>query len=86
MGVVHNTETHCVRHNQLGPQGEWRNGALTIQAVAVDGNGENDFSLDTNLSNGGVQGGATSGLLWEANIFWHWHERSCYGSTGWYRP
>jgi hypothetical protein len=85
-GGLINTETRCVRHNTPGLNGEWRNGALTIQAVSVDVNGTNQFTTDQSYSNGGVQGVATSGLLWEANIFWHWEERSCYSDSDWFIP
>ncbi len=58
-GGVHNTETSCVRDNDPGAYGEWRNGALTLQAVAVDSAGNDDFTTDTSYSSGGVQGVAT---------------------------
>ena len=80
LGGLHNTKTGCVRDNDPGAQDE-RNGALTIQAVAVDSTGADDFTVDATYSNGGVQGVATSGLLWEATIFWHW-SGDCYGSSG----
>ena len=85
-GGVHNTETSCVRDNDPGAYGEWRNGALTLQAVAVDSAGNDDFTTDTSYSSGGVQGVATSGLLWEATIFWHWDGDACYGESDWYLP
>jgi hypothetical protein len=66
------TNTGDVRKNEPGLNGEWRNGALTIQAVAVDPAGSDVFTTDPSLSAGGVQGVATSGLLWESTIFWHW--------------
>jgi len=46
LGGVHNTETRCVRDNEAGSEEEWRNGALTIQAVAVNDLGEDNFSTD----------------------------------------
>ncbi len=85
-GGVLNTETGCVRDNEPGLYGEWRNGALTIQVVAVDSTGADDFTTDTSYSSGGVQGVATSGLLWETTVFWHWDGGSCYGESSWYRP
>ena len=85
-GGVINTETKCVRDNDPGTYGEWRNGALTLQAVAVDSSGNDDFTTDTSYSSGGVQGVATSGLLWEATVFWHWDEKACYGESDWYLP
>ena len=82
-GGLINTETRCVRDNDPGQHGEWRNGALTIQAVAVDEQGVDQFTTDLSYSNGGVQGVATSGLLWEATVFWHWDGDKCYGDDGW---
>ena len=82
LGGLHNTETGCVRDNDPGAAGEWRNGALTIQAVAVDSDG----TTSTAASAGGVQGAATSGLLWESTVFWHWNGRECYGESDWYAP
>ena len=81
-GDIHPTETTCVRENWLGPNDEWRNGVLTIQAVAVDEQGNDAFSTDPSLSNGGVQGVATDGLLWELTLFWHW-SGPCYHDDGW---
>ena len=75
-----------MKSNDPGAHGEWRNGALTIQAVAVDASGADTFTTDTSISAGGVQGGATSGLLWESTVFWHWNGHACYGDTDWYRP
>jgi len=84
-GGLHNTETRCVRDNDPGASGEWRNGALTLQAVAVDTSGADAFSTDTSVSGGGVQGVATSGLLWETTLFWHW-SGACYGTSSWTAP
>ena len=82
-GDLHNTETGCVKANDPGANGEWRNGALTIQAVAVNSDGTDDFTTSTSLSAGGVHGVATDGLLWELTVFWHW-SGDCYGTSGWY--
>ncbi len=78
------TNTGDVRANTEGPNGEWRNGALTIQAVAVDDDGNDDFTTDLDKSAGGVQGVATpaTGLLWEATFFWHWDGPS-YHESDW---
>ena len=84
-GDLINTATSCVRANAPGANGEWRNGALTLQAVAVDSTGTDAFSTSTALSAGGVQGVATSGLLWETTVFYHW-SNVCYGATGWTTP
>ncbi|MCB1204119.1 MAG: type II secretion system protein [Verrucomicrobiae bacterium] len=65
------TVTGEVKANTLGKANEWRNGALTIQAVSINSDGSDGFTTDTALSNGD-QGAARSGLLWEAALFWHW--------------
>ncbi len=80
---LHPTQTKNVKENFVGRHGEWRNGALTIQAVEVNADGTDNFTTNQSYSNGGVQGVATSGLLWEATIFWHW-EGPAYHETGWY--
>lgn len=54
------TATSCVRANDPGKNGEYRNGALTIQALNAS-----NFSIDQ------ATGAASSGLLWEATVFWH---------------
>jgi hypothetical protein len=71
-GGLAGTEPTCVSRNDVGPGGEWRNGALVVQAIRAD-------QLQTNvaLSAGGVQGAATAGLLWEGIVFWHWPQGSC---------
>ncbi|MDB2426098.1 hypothetical protein N9W41_00985 [bacterium] len=61
------TETKCVRANDAGKLGEYRNGALTIQVVdAANFDGLNPDTLS-----------ASSGLLWEATLFWH-KDGKCY--------
>ena len=59
------TATGCVRSNDPGKIGEYRSGALTIQA------------LDTNYQLDPKTGAASQGLLWEATVFWHW-DGGCY--------
>lgn len=73
-GVIPTT-TGDVVSNILGKGNEWRNGSLTIQAVAVNSDGSDDFSTEAGLSSGG-HGAARSGLLWEAALFWHWDGES----------
>jgi hypothetical protein len=68
-GGLVGTETTCVRRNDPGPAGEWRNGALVIQAIRAD-----QLQTDPSASAGGVHGVATAGLLWEGVLFWHWPE------------
>lgn len=79
------TNTGDVRSNTLGKNGEWRNGALTLQAVAVNSNGSPAFTLNDKLSNGS-HGAAASGLLWEAATFWHWSGESYNSSKNTYKP
>jgi len=51
-----------VKVNKPGPNGEYRNGALTLQAVEVE-----DFALEP------VTGSSASKskILWETSLFWH---------------
>ena len=65
------TVTGAVRSNTPGRNGEWRNGALTVQVVKVNADGSDAFTVNTSFSGGGFQGVATSGLLWETTYFWH---------------
>ena len=77
-GGLIGTVTGAVRSNTTGLLGEWRNGALTVQLVKVNTDGSPAFTTSTSISNGGVQGVATSGLLWETTFFWH-HNAPAYG-------
>lgn len=79
------TNTGDVRDNTPGKEGEWRNGAFTLQAVAVNPDGTDAFTLDRGLSNGG-EGAASSGLLWEGILFWHWKGDSYHESGNNYEP
>ena len=79
------TNTGDVKSNVPGKNGEWRNGSLTLQAVEVHANGRDDFSTDSGMSAGG-HGAATSGLLWEAALFWHWEGDSYHESKNGYVP
>lgn len=72
--------------NEPGKNNEWRNGALTFQAVSVSDSGVDRFGTTTSLSNGGVHGVATSGLLWEGMLYWHWDGKSYDDSKNQYRP
>lgn len=83
-GGVLPTNTGDVRGNVPGKLGEWRNGALTLQAIAVDENGQLLSDLDTTISNGGEQGLATTdaAMLFEATAFWHWNGDS-YHKDSW---
>jgi hypothetical protein len=79
------TNTGDVKGNVPGKNGEWRNGTLTVQAVAVSRNGDAEFTTDQNLSSGG-HGAATSGLLWEGALFWHWEGDSYHERDNQYVP
>ena len=70
---------------QPGKNNEWRNGALTVQAVAVAADGTDGFTTDGSLSSGG-HGAATGGLLWEAALFWHWPGDSYHEEKNHYHP
>jgi hypothetical protein len=67
------TVTGFVRGNKVGKKGEYRNGALIVQAVKVNADGSAAFTTNLAESNGGSQGVAASGLLWECTMFWHWN-------------
>lgn len=79
------SNTGDVRDNTPGKEGEWRNGAFTLQAVAVNSNGTDAFTLNQSLSNGG-EGAASSGLLWEGILFWHWKGPSYHERGNDYKP
>ena len=61
------TQTGCVRDNDPGKQNEYRNGALIVQAIDL-----NSAQIDP------ATGTASSGLLWEATVFWHKDGAGCY--------
>ncbi len=62
------TQTNCVRSNNLGPNGEYRNGALTIQ---VHDAARVKLDAKTRVAT------ADGGLLWEATVFWHKDGAAC---------
>jgi hypothetical protein len=70
-GGLIGTATGCVRGNKPGTKGEYRNGALMIQAIDAD-----TGTLDGTLHY------ATAGLLYESTMFWHW-KGACYGEADW---
>ncbi len=83
------TSTGCVRANDPGALGEYRNGALLLQAL--DGNSvSGGFVYDSETQryvSGSTAihsslGYATDGLLWESTVFWHW-DGGCYGDQDW---
>jgi hypothetical protein len=66
------TQPNCVIRNQPGKNGEYRNGALLVQAAALAG-AELRTTLDPNLLIA-----STEALRWEAAIFYHKPRVSCY--------
>lgn len=79
------TVTGDVKSNILGKGGEWRNGSLTVQAVAVNDDGSEAFFTDPTRSTGD-HGVAVNGLLWEAALFWHWDGDSYDQEENTYKP
>jgi hypothetical protein len=63
--------TGQVKGNKPGPNGEYRAGAFLVQAVLVNADGTPAFTTNPAISNGGVQGPAVTGLLWEMSVFYH---------------
>ena len=85
-GDIVPTNTGDVRDNVPGKYGEWRNGALTIQAVRVNADNTDAFTTSLAVTSGGKHGGATGGLLWEATVFWHWDGPSYHESKNTFEP
>lgn len=79
------TNTGDVKGNILGRDFEWRNGSLTVQALAMNPDGSEGFTTTDSFSNGD-HGVATSGLLWEAALFWHWDGDSYHEENNQYSP
>ena len=83
------TETGCVRGNDPGPQGQYRNGALMLQALDASNVGAG-FTHDENIGQyvagstalHATLGYATKGMFWESTVFWHW-KNGCYGDSSW---
>jgi len=88
-GDIIPTVTGCVRKNTPGAEGEYRNGALMIQALDAS-NVSSGFEFDAATQryvagSSAVHsplGYATDGMLWESTVFWHW-QGPCYGATDW---
>jgi hypothetical protein len=82
------TATGCVRGNNPGINGEYRNGALMLQALDMSDADELVLNEGTNIyenDSAGVDGAlgyATKGLFWESTLFWHW-DGDCYGAGTW---
>jgi hypothetical protein len=83
------TNTGCVKDNKIGFKGEYRNGALLLQALdASDLTGgfvedkTNQEITSPSTSIHSKLGYAKKGLLWESTVFWHWDPGECYGDDG----
>lgn len=79
---LHRTIYDCAWSNMKGANGEWRNGALTVQAISTTG------TLDTAVPTAGGQGVAKTGLFHEFFLYWHGPNidgarSSCYGAPKW---
>jgi len=83
------SKTGCVRGNNAGQLGEYRNGALMIQAVDAS-DISSGFVFDEALQQyvagstaiHSSHGYATAGLFWESTVFWHW-DGPCYHDPDW---
>lgn len=73
------TKTSCVKGNDPGANNEYRNGALMVQALAVD---SDTLAADYTLNDTYLYAETGSNLLWEATVFWHW-SGVCYGDANW---
>jgi hypothetical protein len=81
------TNTSCVRGNTAGALGEYRNGALLVQALDAEDISDGyvldpvkkEYEADSNSVHATL-GYATDGLLWESTVFWHW-DGPCYGEA-----
>jgi outer membrane protein assembly factor BamB len=83
------TETGCVRGNDRGKLGEYRNGALMLQALdARDVGGGFVLDVPTKRYVAGSTAVnsdhlyATENLFWESTLFWHWKD-GCYHEAEW---
>jgi len=81
--------TGCVRKNNRGQQGEYRNGALMVQALDasdISGGFVEDEALELwvagSTSIHTELGYADRGLFWESTVFWHW-DGPCYSDPAW---
>jgi Flp pilus assembly protein TadG len=74
---LHRTIPQCARANISGANGEWRNGALTIQAISTT-----TGILDSTIPAAGGQGVASAGMLHEIFMFWH-AGSYCYSDPLW---
>ncbi len=66
------SNTGDVKGNEPGRDGEWRNGALTLQVVKVNPDGSAIAPLDPSISNGNHGVAPAPTMLHELTVFWHW--------------
>ena len=83
---LHPTKADCVYNNpRLGPLGEWRNGALTIQIVDPN---VTDSDIQLNVTGRPDLGyrirpsRMSTRLIAEYTLFWHQPNNLCMGNTG----
>jgi hypothetical protein len=83
------TVTGCVRQNNAGQRGEYRNGALLLQALDAsdvsagfvkDGAAKQYVAGSTAIHS--ELSYATDGLFWESTVFWHW-KGPCFADPDW---
>ncbi|MFB3106016.1 MAG: hypothetical protein ACE1ZA_14010, partial [Pseudomonadales bacterium] len=84
------TKTGCVKGNVPGLAGEYRNGALMIQALDASDvkagfvfDATNEQYVANSAALHSPHGYATKGLLWESTVFWHW-DGGCYGEPDYF--
>lgn len=84
---LHPTKADCVYNNpKLGPLGEWRNGALTVQIVDAS---VQDSDVQLNVSTKPEMGyrlknsSMKSKLIAEYTLFWHHPNNLCMADSGW---
>ena len=89
-GQLLGTNTGCVKSNQPGFNGEYRNGALMVQALDASdlGDGFVHDTINAQFTTGSAaihdtRGYAKKGLFWESTLFWHWDPGQCYGDDTW---
>ncbi|MDM5177505.1 PilC/PilY family type IV pilus protein [Massilia sp. DJPM01] len=87
---VHPIKPQCAGvvdgYSDLGPKGEWRNGALTVQVVKAD-IAQSDVQLNVagrpDLGYRLVNGKLQDKLVAEYLIYWHHPTNLCMGDPGW---
>lgn len=87
---VHPIKPQCAGvvdgYSELGPKGEWRNGALTVQVVRDD-IAQNDIQLNVanrpDLGYRLVTSKLKAKLIAEYLIYWHHPTNLCMGDSGW---